>query len=68
MSLTKDSQKKQVVGIVLVVVALLVIFVFGTRSYRASKGYCYGPKKVSTQAETCQADNGLCPVETPLVR
>ena len=69
MSLTKDSRKKQVVGIILVIVFLLAVFVYGTRGYRESREACaFGSKKVSTEVETCQAEKGFCPVETPLVR
>ncbi len=69
MSLTKDSHSKQIVGIILVVVFLLGVFVYGTRGYRASKeNYCFfGPKKVSTEVETCQGEQS-CPYKTTAVR
>lgn len=67
MSLTQSSQKKQVVGIVLVVVFLLAIFVYGTRGYRSSR-YSLNAEKESSAAETCQAEGLSCPVEIPAVR
>ncbi len=61
MDLTKNSQKKQIIGIILVIVFLLAIFVYGTRGYRPNK--CSPCEK-----KTCQAENGTCPVETQTVR
>ncbi|HEX4839046.1 MAG TPA: hypothetical protein VFU89_01240 [Rhabdochlamydiaceae bacterium] len=55
MSLTKNSQKKQIIGIILVVVFLLTIFVYGTKGYRHSPTKC---------ENTCQAEDGGCSVET----
>jgi hypothetical protein len=60
-SLTKDSQRKQIIGIILVIVFLLAIFVYGTRAYRP--GDCPSDCK-----QTCQAENGSCPVETKTVQ
>ena len=69
MSLTQGSHKKQVVGIIVVVLFLLAIFVYGTRGYRASKEGCaFGCKKVPAKAEVCQAENGNCSVETKSVQ
>lgn len=65
MSLTKDSQLKQVIGIILVVVFLLVIFVYGTRGCRPTPNKC---KPCFKEKQTCQAENGTCPVETNGVR
>jgi|GEM_PF-1641908 len=48
-SLTQNSQKKQVVGIILVVVFLLTIFVYGTKGYRRCPTKCQN---------TCQAEDG----------
>jgi len=53
-SLTQNSQKKQVIGIILVVVFLLTIFVYGTKGYRRCPTKC---------ENTCQAEDGGCPVE-----
>jgi hypothetical protein len=66
MSLTKNSQLKQVIGIILVVVFLLVIFVYGTRGCRPSLNKC-NPCCKEKPAKTCQAENGACPVETNAV-
>lgn len=55
MSLTQDSQKKQIIGIILVVIFLLSIFVYGTRACRPGAADC---------KPTCQAENGSCPVDT----
>ena len=70
MSLTERSHRKQILGIILVVVFLLGICVLGTRGYRASKAEYsfFGPKKVLTEVETCQAENGQCPLEVKAVR
>jgi hypothetical protein len=69
MSLTQGSHKKQVVGIILVVVFLLAVFVYGTRGNRRSNECCFfGPKKGLTEVETCQAEKGQCPLETKTVR
>jgi hypothetical protein len=69
MGLTQGSQKKQIVGIILIVVFLLSVFVYGTRGYRASKEGCaFSCKKGSTEVETCQAENGKRPVKVPSVR
>lgn len=53
-SLTQNSQKKQVIGIILVVVFLLTIFVYGTKGYRRCPTKC---------ENTCQAEDGGCTVE-----
>jgi hypothetical protein len=66
-SLTEYSQKKQIIGIILVVVVLLTIFVYGTRGYRPSSKECLSPCK-QTCKPTCQAENGSCPVETKAVQ
>ena len=60
-SLTKNSQRKQIIGIILVVVFLLTIFVYGTRG-------CRPCSKETTKAKSCQAENGSCPVETKSVQ
>ncbi|HEX2578958.1 MAG TPA: hypothetical protein VHK67_00955 [Rhabdochlamydiaceae bacterium] len=48
MNLTQDSQKKQVIGIILVVVFLLVIFVYGTKGCRDCPSKCQN---------TCQTED-----------
>jgi hypothetical protein len=68
MSLTKNSQRKQIIGIILVAVFLLIIFVYGTREYRCSRECALNAKNESSAAETCQAENLSCPVEIPAVR
>jgi hypothetical protein len=67
-SLTKNSQRKQVIGIILVVVFLLTIFVYGTRGCRPSRNGCNPCSKETTKAKSCQAENGSCPVETKSVQ
>ncbi len=70
MSLTKSLHGKQVLGIVLVVVILLVIFAYGIRGYRTSGNYCsFGPKKVCTDTETCKVeDKAEDSIAAPAVR
>lgn len=65
MSLTKNSQRKQIIGIILVVVFLLTIFVYGTKGYRPSLNEC---KPSCKQKKTCQAEKDTCPVETNAVQ
>ncbi len=64
MSLTKSSQRKQVVGIILVVIFLIALFVYGTKGYRCSRdAYAITSQKDAAEAQTCQAEDGSCPVE-----
>ena len=69
MSLTKDSQRKQIIGIILVIVFLLAIFVYGTKGCRPSPNKCKPIcQERLAKEKTCQAESGTCPVETNAVR
>jgi hypothetical protein len=64
MSLTESSQRKQVVGIILVVVFLIALFVYGTKGYRAARCACtVTAQNESIAAQTCQTEDGSCPIE-----
>jgi hypothetical protein len=54
MSLMKSLHGKQVFGILLVVVLLIVLFAYGVRAYRET-GNCYSmaPEKKSCNTQTC---------------
>jgi hypothetical protein len=62
MSLMKSLHGKQVFGILLVVVLLIVVFAYGVRAYRGT-GSCYSmvPEKKSCNTETCKVEISVEP-------
>ena len=60
MSLIKSLQGKQVFGILLVVVLLIVVFAYGVRAYRGTAGcYSMAPEKKSCTTETCTIETKI---------
>jgi hypothetical protein len=70
MSLMKNLHGKQLAGIILVVLFLVVVFGYGMREWRTSKeGYCvFGPNKKAPAMETCKAEKGDCPYRSSNTR
>lgn len=69
MDLTENSHKKQIVGIIFVVVFLLIVCVYGSRDHRkASRGSAVTIKDILAPVETVQAEKTVVPLQAEAVR